>query len=172
MAPWAIVPDVAARVRMPPRMIPMHGLQPIAKIAPRPNDASQPPRELTTWPPIRSPTLGRRAAAPEGGRARRGRQRSGGAGVERSPGPLEGRDVEQPGQVQPEHDEDDPADRAQGRQVVDEGTGHEGAHDAEEREDGAESGDVREASAGPPASATAGRPQPNRATAIAVSWPT
>src|SRR6185436_17412589 len=53
------------------------------------------------------------AAAPERGRARRGRQRSGGAGVDRSPRPLEGRDVEKASQVQPEHDEDDPADRAQ-----------------------------------------------------------
>ncbi len=43
MAPWAIVPDVAAIVRMPPRMRPMHGVQPMAKIAPSPNDASQPP---------------------------------------------------------------------------------------------------------------------------------
>ena len=87
----------------------MHGLQPIAKIAPRPNDASQPPRELTTWPPIRSPTLGPApplpnavepvAVASDPRRRRRAVATSAG-----------GRDAEQPGQVQPEHDQDDPAD--------------------------------------------------------------
>ena len=36
----------------------MHGVQPIAKIAPSPNDASQPPRALTIRPPSRSPMVG------------------------------------------------------------------------------------------------------------------
>jgi hypothetical protein len=35
-------------------MIPMQGVQPMAKIAPRPNDASHPPRALTIRPPSRS----------------------------------------------------------------------------------------------------------------------
>ena len=96
---------------------------------------------------------------------------AGGAGVERSPGPLERGDVEQPGQVQPEHDEDDPADRAQGRQVVDQGPGHEGGHDAEEREDRTEPGHVRDGVADrQPARRRDAAADPP--TAIAVSWPT
>ena len=85
-----------------------------------------------------------RTAAPERGRAGGGRQRSGGAGVERTPGSLEGRDVEQTGEVETEHDEDDAADRPERRQIVDERPGHERAHDAEEREHRPEPGDVRE----------------------------
>ena len=36
----------------------MHGVQPTAKIAPSPNDASQPPRLPTSRPPSRSPKVG------------------------------------------------------------------------------------------------------------------
>ena len=36
----------------------MHGVQPMAKIAPSPNEASQPPREVTTRPPSLSPNEG------------------------------------------------------------------------------------------------------------------
>ena len=122
----------------------MHGLQPIAKIAPSPNDASQPPPELTTWPPSRSPRPGFAPAAAEGGRAGRRRQRPRRAGIERTPRPLEPRDVEQPGQVEAEHDQDDPADDAQGGQVVGDRAGGERRRDAEQREDGTEPGHVRE----------------------------
>ena len=60
---------------------------------------------------------------------------------------------------------------AQGRQVVDQRTGHERRRDAEEREDGPEPGDVRE---GVPDRQPARRLDARRAsrpTAIAVSWP-
>src|SRR6188474_3041649 len=56
--PWATVPLVAAIVRIPPRMIPMQGVQPIAKIAPRPSEASRPPFDPTSAPPSRSPKPG------------------------------------------------------------------------------------------------------------------
>src|SRR6476620_11279524 len=39
-------------------MIPMHGVQPTAKIAPSPKLASQPPRLETSRPPRRSPNVG------------------------------------------------------------------------------------------------------------------
>ena len=122
----------------------MHGLQPIAKIAPSPNDANQPPRELTTWPPIRSPIVGDADAGAEGRRARRGRQRARRAGVERPPRPAQDGDVQESRQVEAEDDEDDAADGPQRRQVVDERTGREGRGDAEDREHGPESGHVRE----------------------------
>ena len=122
----------------------MQGLQPIAKIAPSPNDANQPPRELTTCPPIRSPIVGDRRARAEGRGARRGRQRARCAGVERSPRPAQDGDVQESRQVEAEDDEDDATDGPQRRQVVDEGTGREGRSDAEDREHGPESGHVRE----------------------------
>ena len=56
IVPWSSVPDDIASVRIPPRMIPMQGVQPTAKIAPRPNEASQPPRWLTNREPSRSPS--------------------------------------------------------------------------------------------------------------------
>ena len=80
-----------AIVRMPPRIMPMHGVQPIAKIAPRPNDASQPPRLADE--PAAEPVADRSArpsaaeaivpvVAAHGGRR---------AGVEWPPGSLERR---------------------------------------------------------------------------------
>ena len=43
----------------------MHGVQPMAKIAPRPNEAIQPPRGLTIRAPTRSPTPADPSAPPE-----------------------------------------------------------------------------------------------------------
>src|SRR4051812_3890230 len=63
MAPWPTVVLVEARPRIPPRIAPMHGVQPIAKIAPSPKLASQPPRLLTRRPPSRSPNPGPPAGA-------------------------------------------------------------------------------------------------------------
>ena len=80
----------------------MHGVQPMAKIAPSPNDASQPPRELTSRPPSRSPMLGcrrRRLRRSESSRSpsRASRAAPASSGRQR---PLEGRDAEDPGQVE------------------------------------------------------------------------
>ena len=122
----------------------MHGLQPTAKIAPSPNDASQPPPRADDMAtePVAETRVG--ASAAESGRAGRGRQRPRRAGIERTPRPLEPRDVEQPRQVEPEHDQDESADDAQRRQVVGDRAGGERRRDAEHREDGTEPGHVRE----------------------------
>ena len=102
----------------------MHGVQPIAKIAPSPNDASQPPRLPTSRPPSRSPNVG---AAPRAERHRPGRRRDGRrrAGVERPPGPLERGHAQDAGEVQPEEDEDHAADLAEDRHPLREAGGRE-----------------------------------------------
>ena len=121
----------------------MHGVQPIAKIAPSPKLASQPPRLLTIRPPSRSPRPGP-AGRGERHRAGRGRQRGRGAGVERPPVPLERRDPEDAGEVQPEQDEDHAADLAQDRHPRRQPGGGERRRHPEQREHGAEPGDVGE----------------------------
>ena len=106
----------------------MHGVQPTAKIAPSPNDASQPPR--ADQAPAEA--IGRCPAAAracERDRTGRGRERPGRAGIERPPRPFERRDAQDAGKVQPEDHEDDAADRAQRAQVVDQGARQErGGH--------------------------------------------
>ena len=101
----------------------MHGVQPIAKIAPSPNDASQPPRVPTIRPPSRSANLASvppvAAGRRERDRARRGRDGTGGARLERPPGSIERGDAQHAGEIQPEDDEQDPAELAEDRQVVD-----------------------------------------------------
>src|SRR2546423_360040 len=64
IAPWPTVAEEDARPRIPPRITPMHGVHPIAKIAPRPKLASHPPRLLTSRPPSRSPSPGPAAGCP------------------------------------------------------------------------------------------------------------
>ena len=124
----------------------MHGVQPMAKIAPSPNDASHPPRVPTMRPPSRSAN---RASVPErctrrceGDGAGRGGQGSRSPGLERPPGPIQGRNPEHAGEIQPEHDQQDPADLAQQRQVVDERPGKVRRGHPEEREDRPEPDDV------------------------------
>ena len=110
--------EVAAIVRIPPRMIPMQGVQPTAKIAPSPNDASQPPRaahEPPAEPVGRGPAV---SGAGQRDRAGRGRERARRAGVERSPGALQRRDAQDAREVEPEDDQDDAADCAQRVEIV------------------------------------------------------
>ena len=99
----------------------MHGVQPIAKIAPSPNDASQPPRALTTRAPSRSPMPGRcrhRRAEPSATDPVAVASAHRRAGVERSPGALEDRDAQDAGQAQAEDDEEQAADDPERGQVV------------------------------------------------------
>ena len=76
-----------------------------------------------------------------------------------------------PARSRPMHDEDDPADHPQGRQVVGQRPGDERRRDAEEREDGTEPGHVGEGVAHGQPARRAARPSRAPATAIAVSWP-
>ena len=101
----------------------MHGVQPIAKIAPSPNEASQPPPRAhdsaaepvadarTATAPRRAPIVPVAVASDPAAPASSGRQVRSSAG-----------DVQQPGEVEAEHDQHDAADRPQGRQVVDQRT--------------------------------------------------
>ena len=123
----------------------MHGLQPMAKIAPSPNDANQPPRELDDV----AADAGRRPSAsraPDAERRRAGRrgQRAGCAGVEGSPCPAQDRDVQEPARSRPRTIRITPPIDPQRRQVVDERSGRERRGDAEDREHGPEPGHVRE----------------------------
>src|SRR6476661_402871 len=98
IAPWATVVLVEAIVRIPPRITPMHGVQPTAKIAPSPKDASQPPRLPTSRPPSRSPNVGADplpndivpvvAATDADAPASSGRQVRSSAGMRRTPARL------------------------------------------------------------------------------------
>jgi hypothetical protein len=63
MPPCTAVDEVAASVSIPPSRIPMQGVQPIAKIAPRPNEANHPVRLPTIQPPSRSTREGPPAGA-------------------------------------------------------------------------------------------------------------
>ena len=85
----------------------MHGVQPIAKIAPSPNDASQPPRVPTMRPPSRSPSPDRCPGAAKAIVPVALATDAGGAGLERPPRAVEGGDAQHPGEIQSEHDEQD-----------------------------------------------------------------
>ncbi len=124
----------------------MHGVQPIAKIAPRPSEASQPPFDPTSRPPSLSPRLDRPAlgAGRERDRAGRRREAARRARVERPPRPVENGNAQDPGQAQAEHDQDRAADHAERRQDVDEALGEVGGGHAEQREHRCETGDEGE----------------------------
>ena len=122
----------------------MHGLQPTAKIAPRPNDASQPPPELTTCPPSRSPRPGfalppPRAVEPVAVASDPAAPASSGRHVRCSHEMWS-----RPARSSPSTMRIDAADDAQGGQVVGQRPGGERGRDAEQREDGTEPGHVRE----------------------------
>ena len=77
----------------------MQGVQPMAKIAPSPNEVIQPPRRLTTRPPRRSSERGaaHRAEGPAEARARVPvvvATEGGRAGLEGTPDPVEDGDVD------------------------------------------------------------------------------
>ena len=117
-----------ASVRIPPRMIPMQGVQPMAKIAPSPNEASQPPRWLTRREPSRSPTPSDEppsdivpvaVASDEDAPASSGRQVRSSAEIRMMPG-----------QAEPHDHEHEAADDAQRREVVVERARREGRGDA------------------------------------------
>ena len=111
----------------------MHGVQPIAKIAPSPKLASQPPRLLTSRPPSRSPKPGPPAGAndiePVVAATDADAPASSGRHVRSS-----ARDPEDAGEVQPEQDEDHAADLAQDRHPLRQAGGGERRRHAEERE--------------------------------------
>ena len=83
----------------------MHGVQPIAKIAPSVNAAPRPdaPADEPGAHPAAHPAAARRRERHPAGRRREAR---GGAGVERPPGPLQEPDVDDPGEAEA-HDHED-----------------------------------------------------------------
>ena len=147
----------------------MHGVQPIAKTTPRPNDASQPPRDVTRPPPMRCPTpseppglaraiepvvVASEAEAP----ASSGRQRA-----------LEEPDPQDAGEAEPHHDEHDATGAAEERHVVRKRAADERGRHAEDREHEAEADHVRDRMPhGEPPRGIAGGPA---WTATTVSWP-
>ncbi len=118
----------------------MHGVQPMAKIAPSANDvprpALPPTSRLPTRPPIPGVDRRQRHATGHRGHAR------GGAGIEGPPRPLEEGDRQEPGEAEAHHDEDHATDDAEQRDVVGEGPAGEGGRDPEQGEDRAEPRDV------------------------------
>ena len=78
-------------------------------------------------------------------RTRGGRDRFGGARVERPPGPLEDRDPHEPGQADAQDHEDQAADPAELVHVLGEAAGGIRGGDAQQREDGPETQHVGEA---------------------------
>ena len=66
------------------------------------------------------------------------------AGLERPPRPIERRDPEHAGEIQPEHDQEDASQLSQDRQVLEQRAGGIGRRDAEQREHRAEPNDVGE----------------------------
>ena len=165
--------DVAAIVRMPPRMMPMHGVQPMAKIAPEPERRE--PAAARADEPAAEPVAeaGPSPAPPVRGRSSRSRSRGAGrAGIERPPGALERRDrAGCPARFRPRTIRTTPPIDAERRQVVDERAGRERGRDAEQREHGPEAGDVGERVAqGRPARRPGAVGSPPRRRSR-VSWP-
>ena len=121
----------------------MHGVQPIAKIVPSPNEATSPVPSPTSRPPIRSARPGERRVGswrtvpPVAPATAVLAPRSSGRHV-RSSRPI----VRNPGQVEAHHDEDDPADLAQEGQPLAERSAGIGRGDPKDGEHRPEAKDV------------------------------
>ena len=137
----------------------MQGVQPIAKIAPSPNDASQPPlaADEPAAEPLAEPAAARRRPAPAP--SCRSPSRSSPAPRHRAAATaVEAGDLEDAREVQPEHDQDHAADLAQEGHVVDEaGRRRYVAVTPRSVNTTPKPSDVGDAHAGARASATAGR---------------